>query len=113
MFKRPTVGFCIPIIFSVYKVPSKANCSRCCGLQSTFKPTSTTNPVPPPTFGIIVEIVGRKIPSSGFKKNMEPTSIAPVLPELKKASTLPDANNSKPLAMEESGFSFNALVGCS
>ena len=82
-------------------------------MQSAFNPTSTNNPVLPFSLGRSVAMVGLKTPLMGLILNIAPTNMAPVLPALKKASISPVTNNLKPIAIDEFGFSFKALVGCS
>ena len=62
--ESPTVGLSCPDMAETSAEPITANCSRCCSVQSTLAPRSSTVVAPPLAFGRREAIAGRSMPSS-------------------------------------------------
>ena len=79
----------MPSTASAYIDPISPYCSSTSGLQSTFRPTSSSSAGSPATVGTTDEIVGRMTPSMGLTAYIEPTIMAPVEPALANPSMAP------------------------
>ena len=93
--------------------PRSPNWASTSLLQSALAPTSSRIPKPPFSLGTKVGMQGRMTPGMGLMLKMLPTSMAPVLPVLAKASRSPLFNRWKPMLMLLWGFAWSALVGLS
>ena len=112
-FTSPTVGFSLPITFSIYTLPIIACWRRFCGLQSGFAPASIKSEGIPPRMGYMLAMHGLSIPSSFPSIILDATTIAPVFPAETNKSPLPPLSIERPTTSEESGFFLTVLTGLS
>ncbi|MNE84841.1 hypothetical protein D3C87_1667060 [compost metagenome] len=104
MFNNPTLGLDTLNTCSAKRLPNIANWFSISGLQSAFAPTSSKIPNPDFNFGTIDAMAGRNTPGIAFTLNIDPTSIAPVLPADANESISLFFKYSNPFAILELGF---------
>ena len=113
MLSRPTLGAGRWYTCWARREPSSPNCASTSDLQSALAPTSSSTPSPPFSLGTRVGMQGRNTPGMGLMMNTLPTSMAPVLPVLAKASMRPSFSRWKPMLMLLFGLAWKAFVGLS
>ena len=82
--------------------PITANCSRFCGVQSTFAPTSSSIAGFPGAVGKTAASAGRSTPGTAPSTTFAVAMAAPVLPAVTKPAACPSRTMRRPTRMEES-----------
>ncbi|MNI75205.1 hypothetical protein D3C73_1313370 [compost metagenome] len=104
IFNNPTLGLDTLNTCSAKTLPKIANWFNISGLQSALAPTSNKIPKPDFNLGTMDAIAGRNTPGIALTLNIEPTSMAPVLPAEANESISFVFKYSNPFAILELGF---------